>query len=417
MTEQKLQRTKIIVVGAGFGGLGMAIALKESGEEDFLVLEKFSDVGGVWRDNRYPGCTCNVPSHLYSFSFAPYTSRRTRYPSQQTILRYLQGVAVDYRVEDKIRLNTKVSKASYQQDQGCWDVYTTSEHSGVDTVYRAEIVIFATGQPHQPNYPQISGLGRSAGSGFTRPVMHSAEWDSGVDLRNKRISIIGTGPSAAQMLPALAERASEVTVYQLEPHWVLPKPGTYFNKAERLLLKLPGAHQAYRKALRYGADMLLSPIPRNGAWRYVVECYAKHNLRRQVDDERLVCKLMPSYPLGSKRILFDNYFYTTLQRDNVKLITEPIKSITGNTIRSGPEDETEKDCEIGTDVIILTTGFLASESLPPVRVEGRHPHCLQKDWEEGPEAFLGLAIWGYPNLFLIAGPNTSNPSGNNSDMT
>lgn len=306
MAEQKIQRTKIIIVGAGFGGLGMAIALKESGEEDFLVLEKFSDVGGVWRDNRYPGCTCDVPSHLYSFSFAPYTSLRTRYPSQQNILRYLEGVAVDYRVEDRIRLNTKVSRASYQQDESCWDICTTSEHSRAETVYRAEIVIFATGQLHQPNYPQIPGLGDSAGSGSTRPIMHSAEWDHGVDLQNKRISIIGTGSSAAQMLPALAERASEVTVYQREPHWVLPKPETYFNQVERFLLKLPGAHEAYRKALRHGADMLLSPIPRCRAWRYVVECYAKHNLRREVGDERLVHKLMPSYPLGSKRIVFDN---------------------------------------------------------------------------------------------------------------
>ncbi|KAF3030332.1 hypothetical protein E8E12_000205 [Didymella heteroderae] len=416
MAEQKIQRTKTIIVGAGFGGLGMAIALRESGEEDFLILERFSDVGGVWRDNRYPGCTCDVPSHLYSFSFAPYTSRRTRYPSQQNILRYLQGVAIDYKVENKIRLNTKVSKASFQQNEGSWNIYTISEHSRAEIVYQAEIVIFATGQLHQPNYPQIPGLEGAAGSGFTGPIMHSAAWDHGIDLRNKRVSIIGTGSSAAQMLPALAERASEVTVYQREPHWVLPKPETYFNHVERLLLKLPGAHEVYRKALRHGADTLLSPIPRCRAWRYVVECYAKHDLRRQVGDERLVRKLMPSYPLGSKRILFDNDFYTALQRDNVKLITGPIKSVTENAVRSGPEDETQKDREVGTDVIILATGFRAADSLLPVRVEGRHPHCLQKDWKEGPEAFLGLAIWGYPNLFMIAGPNSFNPAGSNPDM-
>ncbi|KAF1351462.1 FAD/NAD(P)-binding domain-containing protein [Lizonia empirigonia] len=264
MTAPKIQRVKTIIVGAGFGGLGMAIALKKDGEEDFLVLEKFSDVGGVWRDNRYPGCSCDVPSHLYSFSFAPYKSGRRRYTSQKEILRYLQGVAADYKVKEKIILNTKVSGAYFRQNERRWDIHTSSGH------YQAEVVVFATGQLHQPNYPQIPGLREE----FTGPVMHSAQWDDDVDLRNKRIAVIGTGSSAAQMLPTLAERASEVTIYQREPHWVLPKPDMYFSRIERLLLKLPGAHEVYRKALSHGADILLSPIPRCRAWRYVVECYA-----------------------------------------------------------------------------------------------------------------------------------------------
>lgn len=405
MSAHKVQRNKVIIVGAGFGGLGMAVALNQAGEDDFVVLEKFSDVGGVWRDNRYPGCTCDVPSHLYSFSFAPYRSRDKRYPSQQDILTYLKGVAADYALEEKIRLNVEVLEAHYRKDEGCWDIFTSS------VCYRADVVIFAIGQLHQPNYPGIPGLEK-----FTGPVMHSARWDDSIDLENKSVSVIGTGSSAAQMLPTLADVASEVMIYQRDPHWVLPKPDTNFNSVENLLLKLPGAHEAYRRALSHGADMLLSPIPRCRAWRYIVECYAKHNLRRQVSNDELARKLMPCYPIGSKRIVLDNNFYTTLQRGNVKLMAERIMSISEKAIKTGREDAHQKQREKETDVIILATGFRASDSLLPISVRGRDGRCLRKDWEEGAEAFLGLAIWGYPNLFTIAGPNSFNPAGSNPGM-
>lgn len=399
MKSHKVQRKKTIIVGAGFGGLGMAVALSQAGEDDFLVVEKFSDIGGVWRDNSYPGCTCDVPSHLYSFSFAPYESREKRYPSQQDILRYLQNVAADFGVYERIKLNVEVLKAHYRQEKRCWDILTSSGH------YRADIVIFATGQLHQPNYPRIPGL-----KGFTGSMMHSARWDDGIDLQRKRVSVIGTGSSAAQMLPKLAEVASEVLIYQRNPHWILPKPHTDFNRLERFLLSLPGAHKAYRRALSHGADILLSPIPRCRAWRYIVQCYAKYNLRRQVTDQKLVEKLTPGYPIGSKQIVLDNTFYATLQQENVKLVAEPITSISGKTIESWKEGAKE------TDVVVLATGFRASDSLLPISVRGRDSHCLQKDWERGAEAFLGIALWGYPNLFVIAGPNSFDPAGSNLGM-
>ncbi|KAF3043841.1 hypothetical protein E8E11_006048 [Didymella keratinophila] len=218
------------------------------------------------------------------------------------------------------------------------------------------------------------------------------------------------------MLPTLAEVASEVTAYQRTPQWVLPKPDTYFNRVERLLLKLPRAHEAYRKALSHGADMLLSPISRCSAWRYIVKCYAKHNLTSQVSDKELMNKLMPDYPIGSKHIILDNDFYATLQRDNIKLITEPIQSIGGKNIRIKPKDGLQKESMLETDVIIFAIGFRASESFLPMPVRGRDGHCVQRDWEAGPEAFLGLAMYGYPNLFIIAGPNSFNPAGSNPDM-
>jgi cation diffusion facilitator CzcD-associated flavoprotein CzcO len=400
MAQTEPIRTKVVIVGAGFGGLGMGIALKRDGEDNFMILEERSDVGGVWRDNTYPGCTCDVPSHLYSFSFAPYKSRHQRYPPQQAILTYLQQVATDYGLRQHLSLKTKVLKAHFREVENSWDIVTESEQH-----IQAEVVIFAVGQLHQPNYPDIPGLDEYCGHKF-----HSAEWDHSVDLNGKRISIIGTGSSAAQMLPTLASVSSSLTVYQRNPHWVLPKPDPDFSYIGRSILRIPGAHRAYRKALGYGADILLSPVMRSDAWRLVVEWYAKYNLRHQIASKELVQKLMPSYPIGSKRIVFDNHFYPTLTRQNVHLITEPIKSISGSRI------ETSSGTFSETEIIIYATGFRASDFLVPMSVRGRDGHSLNEDWNSGAEAFLGLAIHGYPNLFMIAGPNSFNPAGSNPEM-
>lgn len=395
-------RTKIIIIGAGFGGLEMAVALEKDGHDDFLILEKASGVGGVWRDNRYPGCTCDVPSHLYSFSFAPYRGHDKRYLSQKEILGYLQAVAAEENIDNNIRFNTEVLAATYRQDESCWDILTTAGD------YRADIIITAIGQLHRPNIPDIPGRDT-----FEGDIMHSAQWKDGVDLRGKRVSIIGTGSSAAQMLPEIAKEASTVTVYQRTPQWILPKPDPCFSRTERLLLHLPGAHHLYRRALSHGADLILSPIPRCRAWRSVVECYARRNLRRQIPDRKLRGKLLPSYPIGSKRILFDNNFYSALKLDNVELVTEPIIDIGKSSINTqGGLDKKDRQ----TDIIILATGFRTSDFLLSMDVRGLDNHTLAKDWRQGPEAFFGLAVHRYPNMFMIAGPNSFNPAGSNPEM-
>lgn len=400
MASDESIRTKVVIVGAGFGGLGMAIELKRAGEDDFMIFEKSSDIGGVWRDNTYPGCTCDVPSHLYSFSFAPYKSRDQRYPPQQDILSYLKRVAADSGLQEHIGLGTEVLEASYRKDENSWDILTANKGR-----ISAEIVIFAVGQLHTPNYPDIPGLDK-----FEGDVLHSAKWDHSVDLCGKRISVIGTGSSAVQMLPTLVSAASTLTVYQRNPHWILPKPGSDFGCIGRSILQIPGAHRAYRRALSLGADVLLSPVVRSGTWRRIVEWYARYNLRRQVVRKDLIEDLMPLYPLGSKRIIFDNHYYPTLTLKNVHLITESIESVDGNGIKTRNGKYTD------ADIIICATGFRASDFLVPISVRGRDGHCLNEDWASGAEAFLGLAVPGYPNLFMIAGPNSFNPAGSNPEM-
>jgi cation diffusion facilitator CzcD-associated flavoprotein CzcO len=392
-------RTKIVIIGAGFGGLGMGAALQRSGEREFLILEKGYTVGGVWRDNTYPGCTCDVPSHLYSFSFAPYESRKKRFPPQQEILHYLEKVAAEEGLLPHLHLNTEVEKARFREDKNDWEIIT----AGDDQIH-AEIVVFAVGQLHRPNFPDILGL-----DNFDGPVLHPAKWDNGVDFRGKHISVIGTGSSAAQMLPSLASVASSVTVYQRNPHWVLPKLNPDFGRIGRTLLRTPGAHGIYRKALSYGADILLSPIPRSKLWRSVVGTYARRSLRTQIVNKDLSEKLLPTYPIGTKRILFDNEFYSALTRPNVQLITAPIRSVSDKCI------DTDEGAQ-PTDVIICATGYRASEFLVPMAVQGRNSRCLNEDWQSGAEAFMGLAIHGYPNLFMIAGPNSFNPAGSNPEM-
>lgn len=399
MTSIESVRTKVLIVGAGFGGLGMGAALKRAGEDDFIILEKGSTVGGVWRDNTYPGCTCDVPSHLYSFSFAPYKSRNKRFPPQQEILAYLQHVASDEGLLPHLRLDTAVTEALYSEQEHEWTISTLSGQR-----LRAETVIFAVGQLHKPNYPNIPGL-----DDFCGPVFHHAEWNHDVQLRGRRIAVIGTGSSAAQMLPTLANVASEVTVYQRTPHWVLPKAGSNFGSVERSLLRIPGAHRIYRRALHYAADILLSPVARVGFWRKIVELYAEHHLHRQITDKDLIKKLKPSYPIGTKRILFDSCFYPTLVQPNVQLITEPIESVTSKGVET-------KNGTISTDIIVCATGFKASDFLVPISVKGRGGRSLNEDWKSGAEAYMGLAVHGYPNLFMIAGPNSFNPAGSNPEI-
>lgn len=377
----------------------MGAALRRAGEDDFIILEKGPTVGGVWRDNTYPGCTCDVPSHLYSFSFAPYQRHDKRFPPQHEILAYLQRIATEQDLLPRLHFNTEVAEARFHEDGTGWEIVTA-----VKERFCAEIVIFAVGQLHRANYPNLQGL-----STFCGPVLHPAEWDNNIQFSGKNVSIIGTGSSAAQMLPIIASTAARVTVYQRNPQWVLPKPNADFGRITRGVLRVPGAHQLYRKALHYGADMLLSPIPRFKIWRSVVERYANHHLRRQVKDEVLMQKLTPEYPIGSKRVLFNSGFYPAVTRSNVTLITDPIQSIGRYGIKTVSD-------ALPADVIICATGFKASEFLVPMAVHGREGHSLNDDWASGAEAFMGLAIPNYPNLFLIAGPNSFNPAGSNPEM-
>ncbi|MBF6261252.1 NAD(P)/FAD-dependent oxidoreductase [Nocardia farcinica] len=395
-----VRTTRVVIVGAGFGGIGTGVGLKRAGIEDFLILEEGTDVGGVWRDNTYPGCSCDVPAHLYSFSFAPYRSTRRRYPGQQHILAYLRRVAADHGLVPHLRLRTPVAAATYREDRARWEVRTVAGE-----VIDAEFVVFAVGQLHRPWEPALPGREVFAGNAF-----HTARWDHRVDPAGREIAVIGTGSSAAQVVPELAAVARRVTVYQRTPNWLLPKPCEQFGRVSRTLLHLPAAHRMYRGVLAQGADLTLAPIMRRGWSARPAQWLARAHLRHRVADPDLRAKLTPRHPIGAKRILFDNGYYRALTRDNVELVTEPIARLTPDGV-----------CTIDgvhrrADVLVYATGFRAAEFLAPIVVRGRGGQVLHERWRDGAEAYLGLAVPGFPNAFLIAGPNTFNPAGSNPGM-
>lgn len=390
----------VVIVGAGFGGIGMGVALKKAGIEDFLILDRGSDLGGVWRDNTYPGCSCDVPGHLYSFSFAPYRSTRSRYPGRQHILAYLRRTAADHGLIPKLRLRTAVVSAIYREERARWELRTAAGER-ID----AEIVVFAVGQLHRPRVPELPGR-----EVFTGAAFHTARWDHRVDLADREIAVIGTGSSAAQVVPELAATARRVTVYQRTPNWMLPKPNPDFGTLARVLLHLPAAHRAYRAAIERIADLALAPIMRRGWSARPANWAARAYLRRRIDDPVLREELTPRHPIGAKRILFDSGYLRALTRPNVELVTDPIDRLTADGV------VTADGAHRRADVLVYATGFRAPEFLVPIAVHGRGGQSLQHRWRDGADAYLGLAVPGFPNAFLIAGPNSFNPAGSNPGM-
>ncbi|WP_040718712.1 flavin-containing monooxygenase [Nocardia veterana] len=390
----------VIVVGSGFGGIGMGAALRRAGMDDFLILEESPELGGVWRDNTYPGCSCDVPAHLYSFSFAPYRDARTRFPGRRRTLEYLRTVAAEAGLPAHLHTGAAVVAATYSDRDARWELLTAN---GIR--YTAEIVVFAVGQLHRPNIPDFPGRDEFCGASF-----HTADWDHAVDLRGRRIALIGNGSSAAQCLPHLADKAASVRIFQRTPQWILPKPSADFGPAARAILRLPGAQRIYRRTLQWGADALLVPIMRRGWPARPAQWCARQYLRRSVSDPDLRARLTPDYPIGAKRILFDNHFYRSLARAHVDLVTTSIARITPGGI------DTADGAHHSADVIVYATGFRASEFLAPITVRGRNGRLLSDEWRSGASAFMGLAVPGFPNVFLLAGPNSFNPAGSNPTM-
>lgn len=390
---------KAVVVGAGFGGLTMAAELKHAGIGEFLVLEEGPEVGGVWRENTYPGCSCDVPAHLYSFAFDPYRDTRVRYPDQQSILTYMREVTDRNGLRPHLRCNTTVVAADYSDTDRTWTLTTSSGE-----LIRTHAVVWALGQLHRPAIPRMPGAETFAG-----PAFHSARWDHTVDLSGQ-IAVVGTGSSAAQIIPELARVAAGVTVYQRTPAWVLPKPATGFGPISQWALShIPGAHELYRSGIHHTADLVLAPIMRAGWSARPAELLARAHLRRHVHDRALRAKLTPHYRIGEKRILLDNSYFPALTQPHVELVTDPIDRLSPNGVRT--IDGTERSA----DVIVWATGFEATEFLAGVQIRGRGGADLHEQWrrEGRPTAFYGLAVRGFPNLFMIAGPHSFTPSNSN----
>jgi cation diffusion facilitator CzcD-associated flavoprotein CzcO len=382
---------RVVVVGAGFGGIGMAAALKHAGIEDFIVVDRAADLGGTWRDNTYPGLACDVPSHLYSFSFRPGRWSR-RFPPREEILSYLHAVAAERGLGPHLRFGAGVAAASFDEPSATWDL--TLESGGR---LRANAVVSAVGQLNRPAMPGIPGREDFAGLSW-----HSARWDHTVDLAGRRVAVVGTGASAIQFVPEVAKAAAHVDVYQRTAPYVLPKADRPYRPAEQELFeRLPGLQKADRlRIFLYGelltSGFVMSPKLLAGP----MQLWRRH-LRAQVTDPRLRERCVPDYVMGCKRVLFSNDWYPALTRPNVELITDPIQHIAPDGVVTA--DGTARQA----DVIIYGTGFQTLDFLAPMTVTGLGGHRLRDAWREGAEAYLGITVAGFPNFFMLYGPNTN----------
>ena len=387
----------VLIIGAGFGGLGMAIELGRAGEHDVLLLEKGSDVGGVWRENTYPGAACDVPSHLYSFSFEPNPDWSRAYSPQAEILAYLRRCADKYGVRDKIRFGCEVTSASFDEAAASWRV-DWRDAQGRACTGHARALVSAVGLLSRPAMPSVPGLDT-----FRGPVFHSAQWRHDVPLKGSRVAVIGTGASAIQFVPELAREAARLTVFQRTPAYILPRADRAYSERERRrFARWPWLMAAHRALICRDHDSRAVGFTRlTWALDLVAGRASRKLLKQQVPDAALRERLTPRYPVGCKRILISNDWLPALSRPNVELVTDAIERVTPAGVRVAGGREIE------VDAIVLGTGFAASEFLAPMEIRGRGGRSLNEAWANGAEAWLGITVPGFPNFFMLYGPNTN----------
>lgn len=382
-----------IIIGAGFAGIGMAIALQRAGVNDFVLLERSHDVGGVWRDNSYPGAACDVPSHLYSFSFEPNPNWSRTFAPQAEIHAYLQHCAQKYALAPHIRFGAEVTNARYDENRAQWHVTLTD-----GSTLRAALLISGTGQLSKPAMPRIPGLDSFKGHAF-----HSARWDHSYPLAGKRVAVIGTGASAIQFVPAIADKVGKLSVFQRSPAYIIPRPDKPYGSLSKTVFRyLPWAMKLHRAAIytRYEARALAF-TRLHGLMRYAVGKPFARLLARQVPNAVVRAKLVPDYPIGCKRLLLSSEYLAAMSKPNVALVTDGIRRVTETGI------ETVDGAHHNVDAIVYGTGFAATEFLSPMRITGRAGVDLNDAWRRGPQAYLGLTVPGFPNFFMLYGPNTN----------
>jgi cation diffusion facilitator CzcD-associated flavoprotein CzcO len=378
----------VLIVGAGFGGIGMAVELRRSGFTDVTVVEKADELGGVWRDNTYPGAGCDIPSPYYSFSYAPNPLWPMRFSLQPEIKTYLRHVADRFGIRP--RYGVEVRAAEF--DAGRWRVRTAAGEE-----LAADVLVFAVGQLSRPAIPDIPGRDSFAGNSF-----HSARWDHSVELAGRRVAVIGTGASAVQFVPRVQPSAARLTVFQRTPPWVLPKPEATYGQWWR---RARAAQQLERGVFWATGELAALGLRGNRTVTRTVEWIARRHLRRQIADPALRAALTPDYRIGCKRVLFSNDYLPALRRPNVTLETAAITEITPSGVRTADGSTHE------VDVIVYGTGFRATEFLAPVDVRGAGGKSLAHAWTGGARAYLGIAVPHFPNMFLMYGPNTNLGSG------
>jgi cation diffusion facilitator CzcD-associated flavoprotein CzcO len=383
------QHHRIVIVGAGFSGLGMAIRLRKEGEHDFVLLERAPDIGGTWRDNTYPGCRCDVPSHLYSFSFAPNPEWSSTFSPQPEILDYLRDCAEQYGVMPHVRFEHELRGADWDEDARLWRLDTSQGE------LTAEVLIAGQGPLSDPSVPDLPGLETFEGTSF-----HSARWAHDHDLSGERVAVIGTGASAIQFVPKIQPDVAKLHVFQRTPPWVMPHPNRPMTAWERVIYRaFPPAQLAMRAAIYWARECFVLPFrrPRLGK---VAERMALRHLHEQVPDPELRERLRPRYAMGCKRILPTDEWYPALTQPNVEVVTDGIREVRPHSIVLADGSERE------VDTIIFGTGFHVTDIPIAAMIRGRDGRSLAEVWQGTPSAYKGTAVAGYPNLFFMVGPNT-----------
>ncbi|MDD7936522.1 flavin-containing monooxygenase [Actinomycetospora straminea] len=383
---------EVVVVGSGFAGLAQLLALRRAGITDVVLLEKADALGGTWRDNTYPGCACDIPSHMYSLSTVPNPDWSRSYSPQPEIRDYLERVADDEDLRGHVRFGQEMTGATWDEHRRTWTVHTRGGRT-----WTARFLVSAVGALHLPKTPQLPGADTFTGASF-----HSARWDHDVDLRGKQVAVIGTGASAIQFVPQIAGVAARVQLYQRTPAWVLPKGDRPLSGARRgFLARHPGVHRAYRAAVYAALESRAIGFHANPALLKPVEWLATKNIERSIDDPELVAKLTPDYSIGCKRILVSNDYYPALARPDVDVVTSGVREVRASSIVDG--DGVEHD----VDVIIYATGFHVTDAYDGLEITGRGGRTLRETWAaEGMATHLGMTVSDFPNLFLLLGPNT-----------
>lgn len=387
--EGDADKTRVAIIGSGFGGLGVAIRLKREGIEDFIIFERAEDVGGTWRDNTYPGCACDVESHLYSFSFAPNPNWSHSFSQQPEIWDYLKRCAHDFGVLPHIRFNHEVRAAAWDEAAQCWRI-ETSQGS-----YEASVLVLASGPLSEPAMPRITGLETFQGKTF-----HSARWDHSYDLTGRRVAVIGTGASAVQFVPEIQPKTAKLHLFQRTPPWIIPRRDRRLSRFEHSLFRrFPVAQRAARALIYIYREMFLLAF-RHRRPAGLVERLARRHLNRSVPDPELRAKLLPDYSIGCKRILISNDYLPALVRPNVEVVTEAIAEIRARSIVDA------SGVERPVDAIIFGTGFRATDPPLAKHIRGRDGRTAAEIWAGSPQAHVGTTVAGFPNLFILLGPNT-----------
>lgn len=385
-------RARIVILGAGPGGLCTAIKLCESGIEDFVVLEREQEAGGTWVNNRYPGLACDVPSMLYSFSFEPKPDWTRGYARQPEIKAYMQHCVQKYGLAPHIHYGVKVEHAAWDDDRAEWTL-----HAADGRVFVAPIFISALGMFNEVQWPDIAGLKDFAGT-----LLHTAQWPAAADLSGKRVGVIGTAASAVQLLPEIAREVEHLAVFQRTPNWIFPKDDPVMSASELDALRADPARVQAMRDEQYALWEQLITFENEP----MIEVLRQRalDMLETVQDPGVREKLRPTSPLGSQRPLFSNDFYGTFNRPNVELLTAPIDTITASGVRCADGRHVE------VDTLVLATGYAANKFLSVIDVSGREGRTLSEAWSEGPQAYLGMTTAGFPNLFMLYGPNTNNGS-------